>query len=254
MADGMSTPIEDVKVGGQVLATDPETGEQTARTVLATIVGTGAKTLVEITIDATTEKPAGDEGDGSGAPGPTAVGDVILATDGYPFWVPEPGQWVDAIDLTPGMWLQTSAGTWVQITAIQAWTQAATVHNLTIQSDHTYQVVAGNQAILVHNDDPDGWSSPFDLERTHPIGGNASSKLVRKITESMRNGRWQGGPISVVENDGRRFIVDGHHRTAAAKRAGIDVPYKIVDLPHKGYSGMDDVMESWSVCGNDRLR
>ena len=151
MADGTSKPIEDVKVGDQVLATDPETGEQAVKTVLATIVGVGAKTLVEITVDTTTEKPAGDEDSGNGAPGPTAAGDVIIATDGHPFWVPELGQWVDAIDLAPGMWLQTSAGTWVQITAIQAWAQAATVHNLTVQGTHTYHVGVGDEDILVHN-------------------------------------------------------------------------------------------------------
>ncbi|WP_143173560.1 hypothetical protein, partial [Nocardiopsis flavescens] len=38
--------------------TDPETGEQSARTVLATIIGSGAKVLVEITIDPTTERDA----------------------------------------------------------------------------------------------------------------------------------------------------------------------------------------------------
>ncbi|WP_306371054.1 hypothetical protein [Nocardiopsis sp. CC223A] len=60
-----------------------------------------------------------------------AAGDVVIATDEPPFWVPDLKAWVDAIDLAPGMWLQTSAGTWVQINAIQAWSQPATVHNLT---------------------------------------------------------------------------------------------------------------------------
>ncbi|MEY9211487.1 RHS repeat-associated protein [Thermobifida halotolerans] len=161
MADGTSKPIEKVKTGDQVLATDPETGEQGPRTVLATIVGTGAKTLVEITVDATTEKPADDDSDREGTPGPTAAGDVILATDEHPFWVPELGQWVDAIDLTPGMWLQTSAGTWVQITAIQAWTQAATVHNLTVQDQHTYYALAGATPVLNHNC---SWTSQANLD------------------------------------------------------------------------------------------
>ncbi|MEY9211602.1 hypothetical protein NI17_009615 [Thermobifida halotolerans] len=111
MADGTSKPIEKVKTGDKVLATDPETGEQGPRTVLATIVGSGAKILVEITVDATTEKPAADDSDREGTPGPTAVGDTIVATDEHPVWVPELDQWVDAIDLIPGTWLQTSAGT-----------------------------------------------------------------------------------------------------------------------------------------------
>jgi hypothetical protein len=31
-----------------------------------------------------------------------AVEEVVIATEGQPFWVPDLGAWVDAIDLTPG--------------------------------------------------------------------------------------------------------------------------------------------------------
>ena len=158
MADGSTRPIDEVDIGEKVLATDPETGEQTARTVLATIIGTGAKTLVEITVDPTTEREAaGEDGaaeaedERSGIPGPVVAGDVVIATDGHPFWVPDLGLWVDAVDLAPGMWLQTSTGTWVQVSAVQVWTQAATVHNLTVQGVHTYHVGAGDLDVLNHN-------------------------------------------------------------------------------------------------------
>ncbi|WP_433697315.1 RHS repeat-associated core domain-containing protein [Nocardiopsis sp. CA-288880] len=175
MADGSTRPIEEVDVGEKVLATDPETGEQTARTVLATIVGSGAKHLVQITVDPTTEREAADEDTGSetegqqaehsGIPGPVTAGDVVIATDEHPFWVPDLEQWVDAVDLAPGTWLQTSSGTWVQVSAVQAWTQPATVHNLTVQGVHTFHVGAGSLGILNHNamacqDGPDGWPIP----------------------------------------------------------------------------------------------
>ncbi|WP_306371651.1 polymorphic toxin-type HINT domain-containing protein [Nocardiopsis sp. CC223A] len=154
------------------LGTDPETGEQSARTVLATIVGSGSKVLVEITIDPTTERdaPEGEtlsvgavqvDAEGAGIPGPVAAGDVVIATDEHPFWVPDLKAWVDAVDLVPGMWLQTSAGTWVQINAIQAWSQSATVHNLTVQGVHTYHVATGSLDVLNHNCDE--WSSKSNL-------------------------------------------------------------------------------------------
>jgi guanyl-specific ribonuclease Sa len=161
MADGSTRPIEEVDVGEKVLATDPETGERTARTVLATIIGSGSKHLVEITVDPTTERTVTGENTGSevedeqveqsGIPGPVAAGDVIIATDEHPFWVPDLGQWVDAVDLAPGTWLQTSSGTWVQVSAVQAWTQPATVHNLTVQGVHTFHVAAGDSDVLNHN-------------------------------------------------------------------------------------------------------
>ncbi|MFJ9713401.1 DddA-like double-stranded DNA deaminase toxin [Streptomyces sp. NPDC101234] len=54
--------------------------------------------------------------------------------------------------LRAGEWLQTSAGTYVQVTAIERWTvQNTTVNNLTISDVHTYYVVAAATPILVHN-------------------------------------------------------------------------------------------------------
>jgi RHS repeat-associated protein len=264
MADGSTKPIDEVDVGEKVLATDPETGEQTARTVLATIIGSGSKHLVEIMVDPTTEREAVDEGTGSeveeeqaeqvGIPGPVTAGDMVIATDEHPFWVPDLEQWVDAIDLAPGMWLQTSAGTWAQVSAVRTWTQAATVHNLTVQGVHTYHVAIGSSSPLVHNDEPCGVASPWDLERTHSIQGNASSRNVRKIAESMKNDGWQGDPIAVVEHEERLLVVDGHHRLSAAKRAGIDVPYVRVELPYRGYQDLNDVLQSWYGVGSDRIR
>lgn len=104
----------------------------------------------------TTEREAPEDGEEDaeepwGIPGPVAVGDVIVATDEHPFWVPELGLWVNAIDLAPGMWLQTSAGTWVQVKAVETSTQPATVHNLTVEDLHTYYAASGSLDVLSHN-------------------------------------------------------------------------------------------------------
>lgn len=137
LADGTTKPIEDVKIGDEVLATDPETGETRAETVAAEIKGNGTKNLVKISVNT--------DGD------PDTKTAEITATDGHPFWVPELGKWINATDLQPGQWLRTSAGTHVQITAIKRWTQTATVHNLTVANIHTYYVLAGATPVLVHN-------------------------------------------------------------------------------------------------------
>ncbi len=138
MADGTTKPIEEVKTGDRVLATDPESGETTVETVTAEIKGEGLKRLVKVTIDIDGEQ--GSE---------TAQ---VIATGGHPFWVPELSEWVDATDLQAGQWLQTGNGTYVQITAVKRWTATqAIVHNLTVTNIHTYYVHAGNAAVLVHN-------------------------------------------------------------------------------------------------------
>lgn len=143
MADGSSKPIEQVKNGDTVLARDPETGVTSPETVTAEITGEGVKDLAKVTIDTD-----GTKGDNTAS---------VTATGNHPFWVEAIGKWLDATDLKPGEWLRTSAGTFVQITAITRWTAPdATVHNLTVNDLHTYYVLAGAAPVLVHNCGPGG--------------------------------------------------------------------------------------------------
>ncbi|MBP2322765.1 RHS repeat-associated protein [Kibdelosporangium banguiense] len=138
MADGSQKQISRIQPGEQVMATDPTTGRTAGREVTDTIVGQGDKNLVRITVD--TDGAAGE-----------ATGTVV-ATDAHPFWVQERNAWVDATDLRPGELLRTSAGTYVQITAVQRWTERGQrVHNLTVDEIHTYYVVTGGTPVLVHN-------------------------------------------------------------------------------------------------------
>jgi cytochrome c1 len=127
LADGSWKPIEDVELGDEVLAADEDTGHKTeGREVTALITGEGDKTLVTIAVV-----------DGAGER------QEIVATDEHPFWAPKLQAWVDAIDLAEGDWLQTAAGTWVQVTAVDVKHEYAVVHNLTVANDHTYYVLAG---------------------------------------------------------------------------------------------------------------
>ncbi|MFF8315562.1 polymorphic toxin-type HINT domain-containing protein [Streptomyces bobili] len=125
MADGTTKLIEDVRIGDEVLATDPETGRTVVRTVTAEITGECPKDLVTVTITVDDEKVR------------------ITAIDGHPFWVPALGRWVEAGELTAGQELHPQAGERVRITAADHTRQSATVHNLTIAALHTYYVRAG---------------------------------------------------------------------------------------------------------------
>ncbi|WP_053175182.1 polymorphic toxin-type HINT domain-containing protein [Nonomuraea sp. SBT364] len=142
MADGSRKPIEEVRVGDKVLATDPETGKTGPHEVTALISGDGIKNLVEITVDT----------------GPGSSASVVTATDGHPFWAPEPGKWVTAAELSTGMLLRTSAGTYVQVSAVKKRTASLRVHNLTVEGPHTYYVLAGQAPVLVHNCETGGLS------------------------------------------------------------------------------------------------
>ncbi|MGS2644636.1 TreTu family toxin [Streptosporangium sp. LJ11] len=219
MADGTQKPIEDVEVGEYVLATDPETGRTEARAVTILISSEGTKDLVKLTVDI-------DRGRGDA----TAA---ITATDKHPFWVPSLREWIDAGELQPGMWLQTSAGTHVQIAAIKKWTTARHVHNLTVDDIHTYYVVAGDQAILVHNTrggDPDDdmarvgrWMSPAEYEammKTGMVqsGAGDRSYVVHPPSKDAYKPTWPGSVY--VEFDVPRSTLVPGGRPGDYKMAG----------------------------------
>ncbi|MFV2216743.1 RHS repeat-associated core domain-containing protein [Actinomadura sp. LOL_016] len=221
MADGSRKHIEDVEIGDEVVATDPETGETSAEPVLATITTEGDKNLVQLTIDpanpstylATTDGP-----DKSGSlirvPDASKSG-VLIATDSHPFWVAgDIDQWVEAAELEPGMWLRTSAGTYVQITAIEQWsTSGQRVHNLTISRLHTYYTVVDGRPVLVHNlGGPGGAGSPskgdFGVgELIHKLrkdgyvirGTEISAKAHNGVTVRFDVVAEKGGVISVYD-------------------------------------------------------
>ncbi|WP_340558756.1 polymorphic toxin-type HINT domain-containing protein [Streptomyces sp. GSL17-111] len=138
MADGSVKPIEELANGDRVLAGDASSGETSSQTVTAVIKGEGQKELIRITVKTSDD----DRGEST---------NTLTATANHPFWVPQAEAWLDAEDLKPGQWLQTSAGTKVQISAVRRSAAHSVVHNLTISDQHTYYVLVGATAVLVHN-------------------------------------------------------------------------------------------------------
>ena len=139
LADGSSKPIEQLKLGDKVKATDPATGETTAEPVVATIIGQGAKHLVDLTV--TTTSP-----DGS-----TRAAHVV-ATDGHPFYLPAERRWARATDLDIGDRVQSlQSRTVSRITSVVRYDAVSRAQNLTIATFHTYYVFAGDTPVLVHN-------------------------------------------------------------------------------------------------------
>lgn len=86
-----------------MLATNPATGKTTARTVLNEWNHFAGKNLARVTIGADAKR------DGKAG--------AVIAAYNHEFWLPKLKQWVRADQLKTGMWLCTSAGVHVQITA-----------------------------------------------------------------------------------------------------------------------------------------
>ncbi|MGW0827496.1 DNA/RNA non-specific endonuclease [Streptomyces sp. NPDC002845] len=218
MADGSTKPIKDVKNGDQVLATDPETGETRMETVTAEIKGQGVKHLVKVTIDTD-----GDNG--------TQTAEVT-ATDGHPFWVPELGEWIDATDIRSGQWLQTGAGTYVQVTAVERWTALqATVHNLTVSDLHTYYVLAGATPVLVHNCSTPNYGELDEHGRATGVEALLTKDSIGgKTNPSVDPAGWESGQgynrahllaavLGGANNDRRNFVTMHAYANSPVMRA-----------------------------------
>ncbi|MFG1799041.1 polymorphic toxin-type HINT domain-containing protein [Micromonospora carbonacea] len=135
MADGSTRRLEDVRVGDEVIAADPETGEQGPRIV--TNVWVHEDELVDL-----------------------RIGDAfVTTTEDHPFWNHTDREWQRADEIDRGDWALGSDGIAPSIGGLE-WSSAtaASAYNLTVDGIHTYYVLAGDTPVLVHND-----NGPIDL-------------------------------------------------------------------------------------------
>ena len=165
LADGTSTPIENIQVGDLVQAADPATGESGPRPVTHLITSYGTKRLVTLSTG-----PFG------------RLGPALTATANHPFWNPGARAWRNAADLAPGTSLRTPSGQ-AALTSARSRTAVARVHNLTVAGLHTYYAFAGDTPVLVHN--AGGcWRDRFD---SLPDGRQAGSVKIVKDAKELRS-------------------------------------------------------------------
>jgi pretoxin HINT domain-containing protein len=131
LADGTSKRIGNIRVGDEVLATDPETGVSSAELVTEL-----HRNLDTEFADVTVRGRRGKR--------------VVRTTEHHPFWNATTQSWTDAGDLRPGDALLGRNGR-ATVTAVQRYTGRRIMHNLTVADLHTYYVIAGGTPVLVHN-------------------------------------------------------------------------------------------------------
>jgi hypothetical protein len=81
--------------------------------------------------------------------------------------------------------------------------------------------------------------NPLDLTPTHPLT-MSRKEFLRLKSDIKLNGIQE--TIKYVEEQGRKYIVDGHHRTQVAKELGSKtVPSQQVQLPFADYKSVHDL-------------
>ncbi|WP_338676733.1 polymorphic toxin-type HINT domain-containing protein [Streptomyces sp. SCSIO 30461] len=198
MADGSTKDIEDIEVGDEVMATDPETGESGSRKVSRLIRTEDDKHFNELTIT-------------------TADGaQKLTATHEHPFWSPSEKRWVEAGRLRAGATLLTDDGTTVTVTNNRPYTKHARTYNLTVDDLHTYYVLAGQTPVLVHNS---GGHTPDDGMVT--VGRWMSGAEHQAMMETGMVQRGGGGFTYVVYPASRDAYISARPGSVYAE---FDVP------------------------------
>ncbi|MCX5613492.1 polymorphic toxin-type HINT domain-containing protein [Streptomyces sp. NBC_00047] len=191
MADGTTKPIAELQPDDDVVATDPETGETSAKPVTATIYTEDDKKYVDLSIQT-------DDGV-----------KTITTTDHHPFWSESDQAWKDAEDLTPGTTLRTDTGATAAIVHTRTYQAVNETYNLTVADLHTYYVLAGATPVLVHNT---GGCDPL-LTYANKHRNDVGTKFVSEYTSPSgalykgrnRHGITPSGPLANALSDA------GHH-------------------------------------------
>ncbi|QGN49764.1 hypothetical protein GKC29_24995 [Micromonospora sp. WMMC415] len=155
MADGTTRAISDVTIGDEVRATDPQTGHDGARQVTLLHANRDLD-LTDVTVsdqpaDTAVDSNPVNEGNGDRSTrGPTTT--VLKTTAHHPFWDATTGTWVDAAELVAGESTLVGHDGQIQyVTAVRNFTGSKVMRDLTVDDIHTYYVLAGDEPVLVHN-------------------------------------------------------------------------------------------------------
>ncbi|WP_163505155.1 LamG-like jellyroll fold domain-containing protein [Fodinicola acaciae] len=191
MANGSTKPIADIKAGDKITNAVPGSSKTQTHTVGHVIITTTDHDFVNLTIATL---------DNTGHPAAVAT---ITTTAHHPFYDTTHNAFIDAAQLHEGDHLQTTTNTAV-VLAVNRHHGTATTYDLTIPDLHTYYVLVGSAAALVHNCD-----DPRVFENTIPSDRPGFAKTFTPKTLQRRSGKFG----YVVKQDGQLLLgrlTDGH--------------------------------------------
>ena len=164
MVDGTTKPISEVEVGDEVLAYDPETGERGPRKV--TYLWVHEDTLVDLAIG----------------------GAVVTTTEDHPFWNETEKRWERADALDAGDLVLSADGDRVQVGELATESRFGTAYNLTVDDIHTFYIQAGDEQVLVHNNNT-CMRALWELT-TDGASRTATHSKSGKFYQSSSDGTW----------------------------------------------------------------
>ncbi|MGA5520996.1 DddA-like double-stranded DNA deaminase toxin [Streptomyces pseudogriseolus] len=184
MADGTARPIEQIKTGDLVTATEPTTGETGPRRVTRTIHTPDDRNFTDVTL---------------------ADGSVVTSTSRHPYWSENARAWKNASDLTVGDTLRTPQNSMAVISGTHDWQGLQDAFDLTVDDLHTYYVSTGTTYLLVHNTDAKCPKWVRDIFAELPTYSKTGDKTYGKIRDA------DGNVIPGFDRDDLRRMMSGEH-------------------------------------------
>ena len=169
-------PIEDIKPGDLVWATDEETGETALKEVVQ-LFRNETEEWVHVTVN----------------------GEEITCTPNHPFYSPAKG-WTSAIDLRAGDILVMLNGEYVVVEQVQheLLESPEITYNFEVKDFHTYYV--GEDQILVHNKCKNDFQTKSTQQKSATFGSERAARNFAR-TKVGRN-PIQAGPNKLRSNNG----------------------------------------------------
>ncbi|MFC8230529.1 polymorphic toxin-type HINT domain-containing protein [Streptomyces sp. NPDC057287] len=242
VADGGRVPIESLRAGDEVLATDPVRGVSEVRRVTETFTTHDDKEFTRLR---------------------TSAG-RITATDTHPFWLTGRQRWVDAGDIVTGDRLRLPDGRPLVVTGVSRFTERRTTHDLSVDGIHAYYVGIGEADALVHNNDCEFETDPSvkgpaagkKLKPPHPrhtVAGARNGMVKEKNTIILKGNEADvqndikgiaEGRAKLVDNgnayeiNGRKYGVEGNGRTFPISGKGL------VELDRNEYAALKEIAKA----------
>jgi hypothetical protein len=214
MADGSTRSIDAIDVGDWILSDVPMDGQPPEPHRVTELHRSATYRLFHIEIAGAAE---------------------VVATGRHPFWT-ERG-WLAAEELDIEDVLFTNRGEWVHVTSIGVESKESPTYNLSVEAGHTFFVVAGSAAVLVHNVDP--WDILYTQGNYAPkfAEGPLAGKAVADVAAEARLlGRLPDGlTLNAMRMGDGRWATLNNRTLAVAQRANLPD----VDLVEVGDSGLN---------------
>ena len=226
MADGTTKRIDEIEVGDEVANNEPGGEDLEAHEVVAVHIADADKDYVDLTI-ATPDGPK-----------------TVRATAHHPFYNAGEGIWEDAADLTTDEQLATPGNGRARVTGARHYAANLRTYNLTVDTTHTYYVLAGETLVLVHNSGGACKEVVLDSLGSFEQARNKALDLLGEIDPATRQpyiGRLESAPTTYGKVVGFTTRVNGEF-----KRFRMD--YDPVKGPHINVEvGKGDSARKWAV-------